>query len=231
MNNLAFQIYGLKKGPVLNLDAGNINSYPGTGTLWTDLSGNNNNGTLVGGPTFDSGNGGSIVFDGTNDYVNCGNASNLKFTNNFTINVWVKFNSLLGPQAIISNNENGGYGILANSASSRLETLYWINGSYRKSGENISNYNTSSWFNISATFNGSNILFYRNGNLIQSVSAVGTVSTTNEPLIIGANPSVNGTSFVDFFNGKISQVQTYNRVLTEQEILQNYNATKGRFGL
>lgn len=230
MNNVAFQIYGTHK-PVLNLDAGNTSSYPGTGTLWTDLSGNNNNGTLVNGPTFDSANGGSIVFDGVNQYVNCGNASNLKFTNNFTINVWVKFNSLLGTQTIISNNENGGYGILANLASSRLETFYWINGSYRKAGEDMVNYNTSSWFNISVTFNGSNVLFYRNGNLIQSVSATGTVSTTNEPLLIGANPQANGTSFIDFFNGKISQVQTYNRVLTPTEILQNYNATKGRFGL
>ena len=220
-----------EKGIVLNLDAGNPLSYPGTGTIWTDLSGNNNNGTLVNNPTFDPANGGSIVFDGTNDYVNCGNASNLKFTNNFTINMWLKFNSLLGIQAIISNNENGGYGIFANSGSNRLETLYWINGSYRKAGEDMANYNTSSWFNISVTFNGSNVLFYRNGNLIQSVSATGTVSTTNEPLIIGANPQVNGTSFVDFFNGKISQAQAYNKVLTPTEVLTNYNAIKGRYGL
>jgi surface protein len=215
---------------VLVLDAGNPLSYPGTGTTWTDLSGNNNNGTLINGPTFDSANGGSIVFNGVSQYVNCGNASNLKFTNNFTINVWVKFNSLLGPQAIISNNENGGYGILANSASSRLETFYWINGSYRKAGEDMVNYNTSSWFNISVTFNGSNVLFYRNGNLIQSVSAIGTVSTNNLPLLIGANPNISG-NYEDFFNGKISQVQTYNKVLTPTELLANFNATKGRYGL
>jgi surface protein len=215
---------------VLVLDAGNSASYPGTGITWTDLSGNNNNGTLVNGPTFDSGNGGSIVFDGINQYVNCGNASNLKFTNNFTINVWVKFNSLLGPQSIISNNENGGYGILANSASSRLETFYWINGSYRKAGEDMVNYNTSSWFNISVTFNGSNVLFYRNGNLIQSVSAIGTVSTTNLPLLIGGNPTTSG-NYEDFFNGKISQAQAYNKVLTPTEVLANFDATKGRYGL
>ena len=56
-------------GLVLYLDAANKKSYPGSGTTWTDLSGNNNTGTLTNGPTFDSNNGGSIVFDGTNDYV------------------------------------------------------------------------------------------------------------------------------------------------------------------
>ena len=57
-------------GLVLLLDAGNTKSYPGTGTTWTDISRNGNNGTLTNGPTFDSANGGSLVFDGVDDYVN-----------------------------------------------------------------------------------------------------------------------------------------------------------------
>jgi hypothetical protein len=217
-------------GLVLDLDASNRYSYPGTGTSWTDLSGNGNNGTLIGEPSFNSGNGGSIVFDGSNDRVNLGTTSILKFTNNFTINIWFKFNTLLGFQAIISNNENGGYGIIANPGNSRLETFYWVNG-YKRSGDSMTNYNTSSWFNVSVSFNGNNIIFYRNGNLIENVSAIGTVSTTNEPLTIGANPIGNGASFSDFFNGRIAIIQLYNRALSAAEVLQNYNATKGRFGL
>ena len=59
-------------GLVLALDAADRNSYPGSGTAWTDISGRGNTGTLTNGPTYSSANGGSIVFDGTNDYVDCG---------------------------------------------------------------------------------------------------------------------------------------------------------------
>lgn len=220
----------VKDGLVLDLDAAKLDSYQRTGTIWNDISTNGNNGTLINGPTFDSGNGGSIVFDGSNDRVNLGTTSILKFTNNFTINIWFKFNTLLGFQAIISNNESGGYGIIANPDSSRLETFYWVNG-YKRSGDSMTNYNTSSWFNVSVSFNGNNIIFYRNGNLIENVSAIGTVSTTNEPLTIGANPIGNGASFSDFFNGRIAIIQLYNRALSSTEVLQNYNATKIRYGL
>jgi len=77
-------------GLVLALDAANTKSYPGSGTTWTDMSGNNNNGTLTNGPTFNSANGGSIVFDGSNDFVTLGNQSVLGFTNGiFSVEAWV----------------------------------------------------------------------------------------------------------------------------------------------
>jgi hypothetical protein len=80
--------YGPKtvtNGLVLCLDAADKNSYSGTGTTWTDLTGNGNNGTLTNGPTFNSANGGSISFDGTNDYIDCGSNSILKLTGDITI--------------------------------------------------------------------------------------------------------------------------------------------------
>ena len=82
----------IKDGLVLTLDASSQRSYPGSGTTWYDLSGNGNNGTLTNGPTFDSGNGGSIVFDGTNDYVN-GPTTNSVIGNNISLislSAWVK---------------------------------------------------------------------------------------------------------------------------------------------
>ena len=85
--------YGPKivtSGLVLCLDAANKRSYPGTGTTWTDLSGNSNNGTLTNGPTFSAGNQGSIVFDGTNDYAYQSLFTNA-ITTTLTFDVWVKF--------------------------------------------------------------------------------------------------------------------------------------------
>ena len=79
-------------GLVLALDAANAKSYPGSGTTWSDLSGNRNTGTLTNGPTFNSGNGGGIVFDGVDDYVDCGNSSTLQI-NQGTISAWVKTSS------------------------------------------------------------------------------------------------------------------------------------------
>jgi hypothetical protein len=79
-------------GLVLALDAANTKSYPGSGTVWKDLSGNGNNGTLINGPTFDTGNLGSIEFDGVDDWTSFGNILNTG-TSDFTISAWVKSTS------------------------------------------------------------------------------------------------------------------------------------------
>ena len=78
-------------GLVAYLDAGNQNSYPGTGTSWTDISRINNTTSLINGPTFDSAYGGSIVFDGVNDYAALHNAfTGITPTNNFTMDIWFR---------------------------------------------------------------------------------------------------------------------------------------------
>jgi len=88
--------YGIASGVVTNglvlaLDAGISRSYSGIGTTWTDLSGNGKNATLINGPTYSSANGGSIVFDGSNDYAEISNASTLGgFTGDFSIEFWFK---------------------------------------------------------------------------------------------------------------------------------------------
>jgi hypothetical protein len=221
----------IQDGLVLCLDASDRNSYVSGSTTWFDLSGNNNSGSLVNGPTFNTGSGGNIVFDGTNDYVNCGTNSSLKFTTNFTLSIWLKFNILSGTQTIISNNETGGYGIISQLNSTKIETWYYINGTYYKAGDDISNYNTFSWYNITTTFNGSSITYYKNSTPIETVNISGLITTTSEPLIIGSNPQASGSSFIDYFRGNIATTQIYNRALTSQEVLQNYNAQKSRFGL
>jgi hypothetical protein len=219
-------------GLVLYMDAANSKSYVSGSTTWNDISRSGNNGTLINGPTYNSFNGGSIVFDGTNDTTNLGTSNGLKFTTNFTLSLWLKFNSTNSGQTIISNNEGGGYGIIYKFAiSTKIETFYYINGSYRFAGDEASNYTLGSWYYITSTFDGVNINFYRNGNLIQTLNAPGNVTTTNEPLTLAANPNTGGTAFQDFFNGNISIVHIYNKSLSASEVLQNYNATKTRFGL
>jgi hypothetical protein len=229
----------VQTGLVLNLDASRTSSYPNTGTTWTDISGNGNNGTLTNGPVFGTASGGVITFDGVNDYVNLGTSANLRFTKNFTINIWFKFNSKSGIQTIISNNESAGYGIISNynlegfvgTAANRIVTFYHISGTYYLVGDNLTNYNIDTWYNVTTTYDGNTIKYYRNGTLIDSYSIVGTITTSNEPLIIGTNPNSGGTNFSDFFNGNIGQTMIYNRVLSSTEITQNFNATKSRFGL
>lgn len=226
-------------GLVLNLDASRKSSYPNTGTTWYDISGSGNNGTMVNGVAYGSTASGVMSFDGVNDYVNIGTSANLRFTKNFTINIWFKFNTKSGVQTLISNNESGGYGIISNynsegfvgTAASRIVTFYHINGTYYLVGDSLNNYTINTWYNITTTYDGNTIKYFRNGVLIDSYSVAGSITITSEPLVIGCNPNSSGTNFSDFFNGDLGQTMIYNRVLSSTEITQNFNATKSRFGL
>jgi hypothetical protein len=231
-------------GLVLYLDAANTRSYPGTGTAWNDLSRSGNNGTLTNGPTFNSGNGGSIVFDGVDDYVNLSPASGFA---SFSVMVWfyptvvqnynnvldMNYNSLL-------NSNTGNYG-------PRLEmdnagSLIWV---YSASSNNNNFYSqrvlnsglqSNIWTCATITYNGStnNSITYYNGN-DTGISRInggsgggGFIGTFNTPRIGLGFGSFN---LPRYFQGRISNVQIYNRALSSTEILQNYNATKTRFGL
>ena len=108
-------------GLVLSLDAANTKSYPKSGTTWTDLSGNSNNGTLTNGPTFSAVNGGCIVFDGVDDYVDVSDASTLN-SNTQTINIWYNATTLPGRAATIickhnTVNSTNGYNIFAGNVA------------------------------------------------------------------------------------------------------------------
>lgn len=233
MNNVAFQIYGLKKGIVqdgliLNLDAGNTSSYPGTGTVWTDLTGNGNNGTLINGPTFDSGNGGSIVFDGVNDYASCGNSSGLQTTvgSAFT---WVNtttpgssYRSIIAKQF--------AWGLFTYEGV--LITYDWSGPGIRSTDINIAD---GTWKSVAMTFTEitgtplNNAILYLNGSpVLTTTIKLSTFGNVN--LEIGRGGSY-AAGLSQLLNGRISNSQVYNRVLTPAEVLQNYNATKGRFGL
>jgi hypothetical protein len=220
----------IQSGLILNLDAGNTSSYPGTGTIWTDLSGNGNNGTLINGPTFDSANNGSIVFDGVNKYVDLGNI--LDYTSgNFSFSYWVNFNSLAtnqggqGPIVIFKGNyrTNGYYDQISTTGNIIFVTNQ--SGVNQGTSTNSGVIAPGNWYNIAYSRNGSSVRIYLNGNDITQTSG-----THINPL-----PSGNNFRLANYANGyiygnfKLSNLLSYNRNLTATEVLQNYNTTKGRY--
>jgi hypothetical protein len=226
-------------GLVLALDAGNTKSYPGSGTTWLDKSGNGNNGTLTNGPTFSSANGGSIVFDGTNDSIDSiGSTTSLSFIQNtaiFSICVWVKLTDFSTTQrAIMGNNRNvtseKGFILSRATFSSRLRFVI-TNGSGNTYTQNIDDYFLDSdWIFVTIVGNGTNVIYYKNGLLFTTGSAIGTLSTDSSTRSLRVGGIAGGVTTL-FWTGNISQTQIYNKALTAQEVLQNYTATKSRYNL
>jgi len=218
-------------GLVLCLDAGNVKSYPGSGTAWNDLSGNNNTGTLTNGPTFTGSFGGSIVFDGSNDYINLGNASNIisASQSQISVNTWVKTNVVNQDKKILVNVTSGTNsitGIYFSIGPSPYNTYFGMTTSGGQTDAAYTqNISTTSYSNLCGTYDGSNIRLYLNGNLVATKSLTGTISNTGITRISGYDNNA------EVWNGNIAQVSIYNRALSASEVLQNYNANKGRFDL
>jgi hypothetical protein len=223
----------ITEGLVLYLDAANPYSYVSGSLNWNDLSRSQLSGSLINGPTYNSANNGSIVFDGVDDYVNLGNTSTVNITNNFTFNVFfLTPNILQSGQTLFSKAEGGAYGLEFNTSliSSGLGFIAYIGGQYRIVTESIDNYTSNTYYCVTITYNNSNLILYRNGVLRSTTSISGDISTTTQPLCLGINPQASGPYILPFV-GRIPLFQIYNRALTATEIFQNYNATKTRFGL
>lgn len=205
-------------GLVLALDAGNIKSYQSGSLTWYDKSGNGKNGTLVNGPTFNNGSGGSIVFDGTNDYV----TSSLDM--NTLLPVWTA-------EVLLNTSSATGYqGIFGGPYSATVATLY-LKGSLfgiYTSGDHFGSVNVSlnTWYHLAIVLDSAanTLKSYINGVLDINAS-YGTGVNFNTNYTIGKNPFAAS----ERFNGNIAITRLYNRILSQEEILQNYNATKGRF--
>ena len=219
----------VSSGLVLCLDAANKRSYPGTGTTWTDLSGNSNTGTLTNGPTFNAGNQGSIVFDGTDDYVAITNLF-LNTITNVTLQGWVYISStsLKGPFVKVGGGVNGyAIGVGGNDFDTSGNQIIGIYPGVRwiLTGNN---YGTG-WKFFTLTLSTTSVpTFYLNGALIGSYPGTNPLTPTSGAYV-GRN--VGDELTVRAFAGNIAITQIYNRTLTATEILQNYNATKNRFGL
>ena len=222
-------------GLVLNLDAANTKSYPGSGTTWTDISRGGNNGTLTNGPTFNSGNGGSIVFDGTNDYVNLSTTLNFSNynTSGFTISFWIKLNSPTQTNKYLFSKLNNA------GTDNQFSIVYgYVGNTYELYSAAVNGASQNIRTNSQISVNDTNW-----HNLTYSVGATTTgyldniVKFTNTYVSLTYISSSNNNYLTTFdtagqhLNSNIATMYLYNRILTASEILQNYNATKTRFGL
>jgi hypothetical protein len=225
-------------GLVLSLDAADRNSYPGSGTTWTDLSGNNNSGSLTNGPTFNSANNGAIVFDGTNDYILLtSNFFNHNSGTPFTVSLWFKTSAagiILGQQNTITPNNASAYvpAIYVDNTGKIRTSCFW-GGSTTNNSVSTLNVTDNAWHNITVTFASNSQISYLDGNSFATLSKTQTYYADIYYYFIGAG-SWNGWPFPvfsPFFSGSITNMLFYNRALSATEVLQNYNTQKSRFGL
>lgn len=220
-------------GLVLCLDAANPKCYPGSGTICTDLSNNVGSGILTNSPVFNSENNGSIQFNGTN-YINFGNTyTGLDLTSK-TFQVWIKKTSSSQKGIIDKDFDNGGssYGGWGFWVQSNNKLWWWNHGNQDILDNGPNTFKLNTWANISVTYNylEKKASFYINSVLNSSITnnnIIEKASGSANLLVGGLRNNLAGYNF----DGSISMILAYNRALTPAEILQNYNAVKGRFQL
>jgi hypothetical protein len=230
-------------GLVLALDAGNTKSYPGSGTNWVDLSKKNPNLSLLNGTTYSSVNGGTIVFDGTNDLVRATSFSADTPNDSLSVFCWIY------PTNLSNYNSSGTFfNWIINKRTGNLTPRDWQFLSsnsklsvniYDASDTSISSHTASNgtytlqlnkWQYVGFTtsgINGGNLDTYYNGQLNLQSTLSGNRSKRELDMDIGKA----GWTGSFYWTGNMATVFIYNRNLTAIEILQNYNATKGRYGL
>lgn len=219
-------------GLILYLDAGNTKSYIGSGTAWSDLSGYSLNGTLTNGPTFDSSNGGSISYDGVDDYVLV-NSNSLFSVTAMTMLMFIKTPSSYTGNFRAFFSKQGAdrdFNFYAYSSAGTGVINY-----YHMSSARLTSYDSTApmpngvlalntWHQVGFSIGGGNLTYYLNGAVLQRSAYSGTFNANN-----AYNLSVGSAD--NYWSGKIANTAFYNRVITDAEVLQNYNAGKSRFGL
>jgi hypothetical protein len=200
----------VREGLVMYLDAANQKSYVSSSTVWRDLSLNNNSGSLVNGPSFSSANGGSIVFDGVDDSVNTINVSSLT---NMTIEMWIYDTRSSGERDILSYNGNSG-AYTYNGSTFRTDG----NGLAARRFAEVGNPPVNQWYRF---------CYIKNSDLYINETKYTGIGTDNPYGILsfGNTRSDIGNRLI----GRISNIRVYNRNLTQQEVLQNYEALKSRY--
>jgi hypothetical protein len=230
-------------GLVLNLDAANPRSYlpPYNGTTWFDLSGNSNNGTLINGPTFNSSNGGSIVFDGVDDRVTDTDTNFPSGGNSRTFSVWFKTpSSLPGASDIPMFLTYGTYDFnqsmffgwegrnLPQTFPYRLVVSNYGNQVYSNTALSANTiYNAT----VTKTSGSEFYTFYLNGVADGTNTWTGGSYTITNTVLNGSS-NIGGNTFSgQYLKGNLYNMLIYNRALSASEINQNFQATRARFGI
>ena len=224
-------------GLVLYLDAANTKSYVSGSTTWSDLSRNTNNGTLVNGPGYSSTNSGNITFDGVDDNVVLGNVLNIGL-NSWTLSCWVKLNTGSGTMGIVGKTSQRSYvGRYAIWIESNLINSIFQPTSNFTITTSVTPYVDGRFHNICLTINRTGFMtLYIDSSSVGTPVDVSSTSGVNlnastDYFYVGAYGNSTGQTPALFLNGNIAQTVVYNRALSAAEVLQNYNATRTRFGL
>jgi hypothetical protein len=220
-------------GLVLALDAANPKSYISGSTIWNDLSGNNNSGSLVNGPIYSSVNLGSFTFDGVSTRIDSTTANIVP--NSWTAGCWAMNTKTSGASVFVA--KSGG---VPNFDQNFV--LGWQNNKFIISGKTIGGVyfgsctssfspSSNSIYNVVGTFdsNTTTLSLYVNG-VLDNTKIVGSTFTTgsNLPVQIGCS---DGNTPANFARGTIYNTQIHNRALSSSEVLQNYNGQKSRYNL
>jgi hypothetical protein len=217
----------ITNGLVLHYDAAQLRSYPGSGTTWTDLSGNSKTGTLTNGPTFNSGNGGSIVFDGNNDFVAVAGS---QVVSDCSVCVWGKTAGTDAYDGIVFNRGSGSNvgGLTFYTGAARIQYGWNDNNSGDTAGGALAiSLNTWQMWSFTHTNTGSNNRTLYVNTTSSSITTAGLTSMTWSALRVGSDSFSTARSFA----GNIAIVLIYTRRLSATEIAQNYNALRSRFGV
>lgn len=221
---IAYNTSIVRNGLVMHLDAANPKSYPGTGTTWTDLSGNGNNGTLVNGVGYNAANGGSLVFDGVDDKVTFPN-NTISTTSGITVEVWFTTSSGTKYQDIFDLSDTYGIWIVTNfsGATGKIHTSFNTITGYM-----TANYTANNWYQVVLSGSGTSNFMYLNGVQVATTSQLVVSSINLNTARIG---NVDGDRASEYLVGNVPNLKLYNRVLSATEIYQNFEATRGRYGL
>lgn len=238
------------RGLVLCLDGANVYSYPSTGTIWSDLTTNRNNFTLINGPTYDSANGGSLLFDGINDYANVTYNPTLSVRNAHTLESWF-YATGRGTNSIFDGSGHLMRAGQIEDSQFQLNYIYdfgaigylWFRsfngnpypsaGSFNFIGSPNNVAMPNKWNLATVTRNGSLVKIYVNGVLVTTVTNASISSNPSWITYLGGSLTLGRSTGNNLINykGKIAITRIYNIALSDSEVLQNFNAHKSRFGL
>ena len=217
----------VQSGLVLNLDAGVSNSYPGTGTTWADLSGNGFNSTLVNGVGYNTTNGGRLVFDGVDDTVTGVHSASLDLTGSVTCEAWFRLTNTRTDWVRVlgkGDSTNRTYGLWYNQSTSAF--LYQRYGSSNIGIGYSATVELNTWYHLVGTSSGTSHVMYLNGVIRGSTTSGSTFFSSTNPYTIAKADTMH-----TFHVGEIAVARIYNRGLSLAEVLQNFNATRSRYGI
>jgi hypothetical protein len=217
----------IETGLICHLDAGNINSYPGSGTTWTDLSTYGNNVTIIGSPGWTT-VGGRTAFNLTADGHYMQGNSRVGFpTSTLTLEAWIypaASEITSGDRGTIIVAIDGNAAYMSITKDTMKQSNYWYSHTPEGYHESTSAVRRGGWHHFCCVWDNTNVHQWTDGNYGKVFGVTGT-STSNPTWVIGRESSGRQ------FSGGIAVIKIYNRALAGAEVLSNFNALKGRFGI